>query len=143
MDIYQPSLLPQYKHCPNCWSVSRRVVDFHNRGDYCSAKYIGPRDISVTLSMQHWPPCHHPTSFWELMKKWGHSWMWEQMRIVGDDDWISAAITNNCFIAVTDGSYMMEMYPQLNSAAFVLECRQGRERLMGSFMEDTPEACSY
>ncbi len=44
---------------------------------------------------------------------------------------------------VTDGSYMKELYPYLNSAAFVLECSKGRGRLTGSFVKQTPNAGSY
>jgi hypothetical protein len=38
---------------------------------------------------------------------------------------------------------MKELYPYLNSAAFVLECSKGRGRLTGSFLEQTPNAGSY
>jgi hypothetical protein len=38
---------------------------------------------------------------------------------------------------------MKDLYPYLNSAAFVLECSKGRGRLMGSFVENTPNAGSY
>jgi hypothetical protein len=38
---------------------------------------------------------------------------------------------------------MKELHPYLNSAAFVLECSKGRGRLMGSFVEQTPNAGSY
>jgi hypothetical protein len=50
---------------------------------------------------------------------------------------------DNRLIAITDGSYMRELFPHLNSAAFVLECTKGRGRLMGSFTEHTMNACSY
>jgi hypothetical protein len=46
-------------------------------------------------------------------------------------------------VAVTDGSYMKEMYPNLNSAAFIFERSKGRGRLVGSFTECTPDAGSY
>jgi hypothetical protein len=38
---------------------------------------------------------------------------------------------------------LKELYPYLNSAAFVLECSKGRGRLVGSFVEHTPDAGSY
>ena len=44
---------------------------------------------------------------------------------------------------MTDGSYIKEIYPQLNLAAFVFECSRGRGRLWGSFAEHTPDAGSY
>ncbi len=58
--------------------------------------------------------------------------MWDNLSITGDLDWISASIADNSCIAVTDGLYMKEMYPYLNSVAFVFECSEGRGQLMGS-----------
>ena len=69
--------------------------------------------------------------------------MWDNLKITGDIGWIAEAIANNTLIAITDGSYMRELYPHLNSAAFMLECIKGRGRLMGSFTEHTMDACSY
>ena len=65
------------------------------------------------------------------------------MKISGDIDWIAEAIKDNSLVAVTDGSYIQERYPYLNSAAFIFECSVGRGRLMGSFIEYTPDACAY
>jgi hypothetical protein len=69
--------------------------------------------------------------------------MWDNLSIMGDLDWIAASIADNSCVAVMDGSYMKELYPYLNSAAFVLECSKGRGRLTGSFVEQTPNAGSY
>ena len=54
------------------------------------------------------------------MCEWGHTWMWEGLKLSGDDDddtgaWLSTAIRNNTLVAVTDGSYMKEIYPNMNS----------------------------
>jgi hypothetical protein len=38
---------------------------------------------------------------------------------------------------------MEHFYPQIHSAAFVLECTNGRGRLWGSFPEASRSACSY
>ena len=46
-------------------------------------------------------------------------------------------------MAVTDGSYLREMYPTLCSAAFILECNKGRGHLVGSFPEQTLAANAY
>ena len=64
--------------------------------------------------------------------------MWDNLAITGNLDWIAASIADSSCVAVTDGSYMKELHPYLNSAAFVLECSIGRGRLMGSFVEQTP-----
>jgi hypothetical protein len=69
--------------------------------------------------------------------------MWDNLAITGILDWLAASIAVSSCVAVTDGSYMKELHPYLNSAAFVLECSKGRGRLMGSFVEQTPNAGSY
>ncbi len=69
--------------------------------------------------------------------------MWEDMRLTGDDGWLVTAIQENTLVAVTDGSYMRELYPTMNSCVFILECTQGRGRLTGAFSEQTIAACSY
>ena len=38
---------------------------------------------------------------------------------------------------------MRKRYPHLNSTAFIFECSKGHGRLMGSFIEYMPDACSY
>ncbi len=55
--------------------------------------------------------------------------MWDNLTIRGETLWLAEAIADNTLIAVTDGSYMKEIYPHINSAAFVLECSKGRGRL--------------
>jgi hypothetical protein len=51
--------------------------------------------------------------------------MWEQLHIVGNDHWIQDSIQAEECIAVTDGSYMKDLYPNLNSAAFIFGMFQG------------------
>ena len=84
-----------------------------------------------------------PSTFWEVIRGWGNTWMWDNLAITGNLDLIAASIADNSCVAVTDGLYMKDLYPYLNSAAFVLECSKGRGRLMGSFVENTPNAGSY
>jgi hypothetical protein len=69
--------------------------------------------------------------------------MWEEMCLTGDDSWLAMVIQENTLVAVTDGSYMRKLYPNMNSCAFILECTQGCGRLTGAFLEQTIAACSY
>ena len=46
-------------------------------------------------------------------------------------------------MCVTDGSYIKEMVPELCSAAFILECGEGTERIVGSFPEASKVANAY
>jgi hypothetical protein len=46
-------------------------------------------------------------------------------------------------VAVTDGSYIRKLYPNLCSAAFVLECAKGQRQMIGSFSESLTVANAY
>ncbi len=46
-------------------------------------------------------------------------------------------------MAVTDGSYMQELYPNICSATFVLECSKGQGCIYGAFTKATRVANAY
>jgi hypothetical protein len=50
--------------------------------------------------------------------------MWDNLKITGEVGWIAKAILDNSLLVITDGSYMKKLYPNLNSAAFILECTE-------------------
>ena len=58
---------------------------------------------------------------------------------------MEAAINGCSLISVTDGSYVRELYPDLCSVAFIIECTKGRGRIVivGSFAEHTETANAY
>jgi hypothetical protein len=98
---------------------------------------------SITLYLLHPPTKDPPTTFWETIRVWGNTWMWDNLFIKGDLDWISTSIADNSFVVVLDGSYMKETYPHLNSAAFLLEFSNACGRLLGSFVGYASDAGSY
>ena len=62
----------------------------------------------------------------QVLSEWGHTWMWESLNLSGDGEdedsaWLREAIKENTLVAVTDGSYMKELYPDMNSCAFILK----------------------
>ena len=67
-----------------------------------------------------------------LMNELG-SWMWDSLRLVWDEKCIDESIADNSCMAVTDGSYIKELHPNICSAAFMFECSKGRGKLVGSF----------
>jgi hypothetical protein len=69
--------------------------------------------------------------------------MWDSLRLVGDDHWLESSIKAGTCTAVTDGSFIKEHLPNVCSAAFILECSEGRGRIIGSFPEQTIAACAY
>jgi hypothetical protein len=69
--------------------------------------------------------------------------MWDNIRWEGDDNWIAESIRQGSCMAVTDGSYKKNLYPDIHSAAFVLECKNKSGQIWGSFPEPSRCACSY
>jgi hypothetical protein len=65
------------------------------------------------------------------------------MSVKGGTDWIAQAITAGSLVAVTDGSYMQQLYPNLCLVAFVLECSHGSGQLIGLFKEASKVASAY
>ena len=84
-----------------------------------------------------------PTLFWQVLLKWEKTWMWDNIRWEGDDNWIAQSIRQGTCTAVTDGSYMRTLYPDIHAAAFILECSNKSGRIWGSFAEPSKCACSY
>jgi hypothetical protein len=143
MNVYEPLLVRNYANRPNFWTRARIDAPLVDQGEICSIKDVSLAVESIISYLPCPPTKANPASFWEVIRAWGNDRMWDNLSITGDIDWILASIADNSCIAVTDGSCMKEMYLHLNSAAFVLECSKGHSRLMGSFVEHTPDAGSY
>jgi hypothetical protein len=69
--------------------------------------------------------------------------MWDNIQWEGDDNWMADSIREGTCLAVSNGSYMKELYTDILAAAFVIECSRGRGRIWGSFPEVSQCACSY
>ncbi len=66
--------------------------------------------------------------------------MWDNIRWEGDDNWIAESIRQGTCMAVTDGSYMKTLYPDIHSAAFVLECRNKSGKIWGDPFQSLADA---
>jgi hypothetical protein len=55
------------------------------------------------------------------------------MSVSGGIEWVDKSIIDGTLVAVTDGSFIRELFPNLCSAAFVLECSKGQGRVVGLF----------
>jgi len=84
-----------------------------------------------------------PTDFLDVLRGWGQTWIWDDLMVTGSTGWIAQAIADISLVAVADGSYIKEHYPELCSTAFVLECNKGRGRLAGAFAEASVAANAY
>ncbi len=113
-------------------------------GNICMMKEVGNIGIHNVSSHMPMPPIRAaPTNFWEAMQGWGNTWLWDDLVIFGDIDWIANSIADSSCVGVMDGFYVNEVYPNLNSAAFVFECSKGQGQLKGTFVETTPDAGRY
>ena len=84
-----------------------------------------------------------PSTFKEVLMLWGNTWLWEHLTITGGELWIHRSIAEGTLVAITDRSYMRELYPNICSAAFVLECSKGQGRIYGTYTEATNVANTY
>ncbi len=142
-DVYTPSLVPRHVRRANRWT--RACIDQPrvNIGAICTTREVA-LGVMMIILFSEGPPTHEkPTTFWEVLRRWQHTWMWENLQWVGNDHWIAEAIEDGTLIAVTVGSYMKDLYPNIHSAALVLECKKGRGRLWCSFPEASEITCSY
>jgi hypothetical protein len=89
------------------------------------------------------PQIPTPHSFVEVIQSWGNTWLWEHMTVHRGVEWLEHAIAEGTLVAVTDGLYIRELYPNLCSTAFVLECSSGCGRVCGSFSETLLLANAY
>jgi hypothetical protein len=83
--------------------------------DYGFVKELRPGVWKVCLvaPLPVWPT--PPATFLDVLRGWGHTWIWNEMKAVGGMDWLAQAISGGALIAVTDGSCIREHYPDLCS----------------------------
>ena len=71
-----------------------------------------------------------PDSLLEVLREWDCTWMWESLRLYGNEDRIKEATENGSWTCVTDGSHIKEMVPELCFATFILEYKEGMVRIV-------------
>jgi hypothetical protein len=84
-----------------------------------------------------------PANFLDILRGWGKTWIWDNLKVTGGTDWIAQAISKNSLVTVTDGSYIKEDYHHLCLVAFMLECTQGQGHAIGAFPEASAAANAY
>ena len=113
------------------------------QGDICLVNKVQPGIFCITSMARKVQEPPGLATFVEVLREWGCSWLWEHMSIEGGTSWIVRAIRDGSLVAVTDGSYIKQIYPNLCLAAFILECSQGSGRIIGLFKEATKAANAY
>ena len=111
-------------------------------GDICTTRIVGHYRTVTSSIPASWPP-DPPKCLLDVLIKWDCIWMWKSLRLIEDDNWLEESIAAGKCIAVTDGSYIRELYPELCSAAFIIECTEGRGLIVGAFPEQSAAASAY
>ena len=117
------------------WEMSNGVQPRENCGKLCTVETVAQGKKVIASQVSGAKEQTMPTTILEVLEEWGCAWMWKSLRLVGDDNWLEESIEAGTCVAVTDGSYIREWYPNICSAAFTLECSKGRGRIIGSFPE--------
>jgi hypothetical protein len=137
------------------YSLSTTREQNHEEGELCSVKIIADETVQL---ISH-SPCavaeEEADTFLDVLKKWKGKWMWENMVVSGASgcglnmrcssgfEWIREAIENNSLFAVSEGSYIKQLHPELCSAAVILECQQSGGLITLSFAEGSRFANAY
>jgi hypothetical protein len=144
MDIYLPSHIDDQTRRSNRWCCVQREEPQVDRGTVCTVRDNGDGDKSIICHAKESWTAQATLDFWEVLRKWQQTWMWDNLQWVGNDDWLAIAIAEETCIVVTDhGSYMRDLYSTINLAVVVLECTKGRGRIWCLFLEASHAACSY
>ena len=106
VDIYEPSQFEGTRTRANRYSRTRHDQAGGPQGGPCTVEEAG-LGIYKIISYTDMPPqITRPETFMDVLREWGCTWMWEDMRLTGVDGWLEEAIRDNSLVAVTDGSYM-------------------------------------
>ncbi len=91
-------------------------------GHPCSVSEVvdgGRRSLCTGPSLVNGPT--EPLKFFEFLKRWGGTWMWEDITNEGDGfQLILYAITGGTALWVTDGSYNKDVAPTVSGARWML-----------------------
>jgi hypothetical protein len=135
------------------YSYSSTREQNSEEGELCSVKIISDETVQL---ISH-APCavaeEEVDTFLDVLKKWKGKWMWENLVVSGASgcglnmrcrsgfEWIREVIENNSLFAVSDGSYIKQLHPELCSAAVILECQKSGGLITLSFTEGSRFAC--
>ena len=119
------------------------MVGTIDEGEICSVNYLSDTVLSIASTVDGCREEAAEICFLNVLLKWGNMWLWEDLTVEGDENWLEQSIPAGSVVAVTDESYQKELYPNISSAGSVLECKQGRGQIHDSLVEQSSEACAY
>ena len=66
-----------------------------------------------------------------LLDIWGNAWIWDQIQLHSNGDWLADALWNETAILVCDGSYQPNLNPNIGSTAWMIKCTSTGTKTMG------------
>eukprot|EP00956_Cyclotella_meneghiniana_P010715 scaffold14988_cov36-Cyclotella_meneghiniana.AAC.2 len=137
------------------YEQSEVIHDAVVQGRICSIEMCGSSTVKICSLTNPPPECENPENFLDVLKEWGHTWIWDGLQVSGatgkgvnlipgdDMEWIFDGIQNGTLVAVSDGSYIREWHPELCSAAMIMECQATRNRIVVPMAEHCLQANAY
>ena len=115
MTTYRLSSQARYFNRANRWDVHRRNQPVDSRGTLCTVDIVSATTVSIASELATPLPQldEHHTNFLDVLATWGQTWMWDSLKVVGEENWIHGAIRRGTLRAVTDGSYIKELHPEI------------------------------
>ena len=138
MDVYEPAPASRRR-----WQCVVSDCGPEVLGLPCNVRNQDGSTVTVVASAEPPVPEERPRTIREVLGEWGGTWMWKSTQFIGDENWLVESIREGTCLAVTDGSYIKEITREACSSGFVLECTAGRGRIIGSFPEQSKDACAY
>ena len=121
MDVYTPSAVPHYSQIPNHWTHSRINQPRENLRGFYTVKDVVPAVFTMSSFSSPMIQPRPQTGCMDVLVECGCTWMWDSLHLVGDEEWIEEAITDNSCMVLTDGLYIRELHHNICSAAFMFE----------------------
>jgi hypothetical protein len=75
-------------------------------GEATTVEKVTPGVWKVCLVMTNTACPERLYNFIDVLKGWGHTWLWDDLKVTGGTDWIADAIAKGTLVAVTNGSYI-------------------------------------
>jgi hypothetical protein len=123
MDALTGAIIPPHDTTAGRYSRCGRNLARVHCDVACTVEEVVPAIYRIVNFTSISGPSLPPSTLWEVLEQWVSMWMWEDLEMTRSFEFLVAAIIDGSLACVPDGSYIKELYPDICSAAFILEWR--------------------
>jgi hypothetical protein len=87
MDVFTPTSESR-RH----WRRAEEGCKTEVRGVPCTVRESTEDTVAIRSVAAPPDPVDMPESFLDVLREWGSLWMWDSLRLIGDDNWLVEAI---------------------------------------------------